>query len=246
MSFPSNACSERETAIIDLVKAGNCKYAWSTITSTYKEHQAEFYTFSDALKIPIDSIDVRANVSAQTQQKIADMLGHFLLTTKLADLIWLQRAFTLPPFPRQITSSTAAMIEHSKKIDDELARLLYTEGLICTTGKHWVIDNDTLSHAGKSCNYGWHFIGQSFQGIKGEICAGMMKDASGQYMRLIQGRGWAHDIHHVDYSQICVLVAQPCVVDGSPMNFDDVAKDKELSYLVNYGGVLKVIRQPGV
>ena len=185
MSFSGTACPEREQEILDIVKAGNCKYEWSTITSTYKNHQAEFYVFSDALKAPITfngtTSDVRVNVSAKTEQLIADALGCFLLTTKLADLIWLQRSITLPPFPRQITSSTDAMIEHSKKIDAELARLGNPTGLVCTNGKHWIIENDTLLHPGQSCNYGWHFVGQSFQGIKGEICVGMMRDNSGQY-----------------------------------------------------------------
>lgn len=249
MSFPSVGRPEREQAIIDLVKADQARFEWSVITSTHGNHTGEFYVFSDALKIPVDVDNrvqlVRANVSAATQQLIADHLGCYMLTAKLADLIWLQRQVTLPPFPRQITNTTDAMIKHSCQIDEALARL-GRSGLVCTTGKHWIIDNDTLAHPNAACNYGWHFVGQSFQGIRGEVCAGLMKDEKGTYMRLIQGRGWAHNIHHSDYSQVCVLVSRPCFVDGKAMNFDEVASDPELSYLVNYSGILRCLRQPGV
>lgn len=251
MNFPMTSCPEREQTIIDLVRANRAKFEWSIITSTHGNHSGEFYVFSDALMVPIEingsTEFIRVNVSSATQQSIADHLGCYLLTAKLADLIWLQRQVTLPPFPRTITSSTEAMIGHSKQIDDALVRLGNPSGLVCTNGKHWIIDNDTLlKRPNTACNYGWHFVGQSFQGIKGEICAGMMKDKSGVYMRIIQGRGWAHDCHHVDYSQVCVLVSRPCFVDGKAMNFDEVASDPELSYLVNYSGILRCLRQPGV
>lgn len=248
MSFPQNSCPEREQLIIDAVEAGQSKFGWSTVRTTYKQHNAEFYVFSDALKVPIETspgvvADVRVNVSAKTQQAIADILGCSLLTTKLADEAWLQRETTLTPFPRQITSSTAGMIEHSQRIDNELIKSNYIGGLVCTVGKHWVLDNDTLSHPGRACNYGWHFVGQSFQGIKGETCCGMMKDSTGQYQRLIQGRGWAHDPNHVDYSQVCVLVMRSCLVDGMYADIEQVAVDAELCGLLNYTGVLKVLRQ---
>lgn len=248
MIFPQNACPEREQEILNQVKAGNYKCSWSTLTAVHKQHTAEFYVFSDALIIPLEMEsgvikDVRVNVSAKTQQDIADLLGCSLLTTKLADMMWTQKNITLPPYPMSITSSTTGMIKHSNSIDTQLANLEYSMGLVCTVGKHWVLDNDTLLHSGKACNYGWHFEGRSFQGITGEICCGMMKDKSGQYVRLIQGRGWAHDPHHVDYSQICVLVMKSCLVDGSYMQIDQVASDPELSYLLNYSGILKVLRQ---
>ena len=245
MSFPQTESREREQAIIDLVKAGQAQYEYSTVNSKCEGHEAQFFVFSDSLKVPVNDKLVRVNVSAWGQQQIADVLGCYLLTAKLADLIWLQRNVTLLPFPRQITASTDAMIEHSEKIDAVLTSLGNPQGLLCTVGKHWILENDTLSHSGSSCNYGWHFAGPSFQGITGELCVGMMKDASGQYMRLIQGRGWAHDIDHADYSQVCVLVGKQCIVDGNVTTIDKVAQDAVLSCLMNYSGILKILRQPG-
>lgn len=246
LNLPPNATPAREQAILDLIDQGAHSIAWSVITSDHDGHHAEFWVFSDALKID----DVRVNVTAATEQKIADKLDCMLLTPKLADMIWAQRDVTLPPFPRGNTNgmaSTQAMIDHSAKIDAALAKLSEPYGLICTVGKHWVLDNALATKAvGTAMNYGWHFKGPSFQGSAFETTATMMKDENGQYVRLIQGRGTRHDMRHVDYSQICVLVSQECTVDGNTMRLSDVLSDPTLAPLANHGGVLKVLRQPGV
>ncbi len=217
-------------------------YTTSTVTSTYQGHTAVFYVFSDALKIE----GVRINVSANIEQQIADRLGCLLLTPKLADMIWEQRTVTLPPMPRPITSATSAMIDNSAKIDAALAAQGNPPGLVSTTGKHWVIDQSLASKPGKACNYGWHFAGSNFQGLLGEVAVSLIKDSSGQYLRLIQGRGWAHDMSHVDYSQICVLVQRNCTVDGQDCDLVDLLKDPVLSYLASNTGVMTIFRQPGV
>jgi len=242
LQLPENAGPDRENAILDYVSQGHYEASFSTVTSTYNEHTAEFQVFSDALKIE----GVRVNVTAETQQKIADMTGCLLLTPKLADLMWIQRTVKLNPHPRQITSSTAAMIEHSGKIDADLVSLGNPTGLLGTVGKHWVIDNDLLVKTGKAMNYGWHFEGASYQGIKGEAVASLAKGPNGQYLRLIQGRGTAHDMHHSDYSQVCVLVARSCRVDGEDMDLIALLSDPALAPLASHQGVLRVFRQPGV
>lgn len=246
MTFPE-AGAAREAYIIDQVRQGRFEVEFATITSDYNGHHAEFQVFADALKID----GVRVNVTAQTQQIIADMTGCMLLTPKLADLIWVQRQVTLPPMPRPITSATAAMIDQSKKIDAALAKLGNPKGLICTVGKHWVIDNDLSEtkliygvHAAE--NYGWHFEGSSYQGISGEQIASGFKDANGHVYRLIQGRGWAHNASEVDYSQNCICVAIMCKVDGQDMDIRDLLRDPNLAPLASHNGVMKFFRQPGV
>lgn len=241
--LPPNPTPERERVIRELVRDGDCEYAWSTITSSYKEHSAEFSVFSDALKI--DSI--RINVTAETAQILADTLGCLLLTPKLADLIWLQRDVTLPPFPQDPTdemSSTQAMVNHSESIDRALGELPSNSGLLSTVGKHWVIDNGLVGKpAGTAMNYGWHFEGSIFREEAFDTTASLIKDERGQLVRLIQGRGTRHSKIHVDYSQTCTLVHQTCKVDGVEMNLVDVLKNPELAPLANHSGVLKVLRQ---
>lgn len=242
LELPPNVGQDREQAIRDYVRNGTYEVNWAKVVSTHAGHTGEFWVFADALKIE----GVRVNVSAETEQIIADLLGCVLLTPKLADLIWMQRAVTLPPFPRPITATTQAMVEHSAKIDAALLKLDYKEGIVATVGKHWVLDNDLLVKTGRAMNYGWHFEGASFQGIKGEPVATLMKDDKGQYMRLIQGRGTAHDMHHADYSQICVLASRECIIDGQPMDILTLLQDPALAPMISHQGALKLTRQPGV
>ncbi len=243
LDLPPNPGPGRDEAILTYIREGRYTADLRPLTSNVNGHTAIFYVFCDALKVE----GVRVNVSAKLQQTIADMLGCSLLTPKVADLAWAQRTVTLPPFTRPITATTAAMIENSGKIDAALAKLNLTgRDLIQTVGKHWVIDNDLLTKTGRAENYGWHFEGSSFQGIKGEAVASLQKDKTGQYMRLIQGRGWAHDMEHVDYSQVCVLMSQMCEVDGKSLELRAVLTDPDLAPLASHQGVMKVFRQPGV
>lgn len=230
LQIQSNPGPDRESAILGYISDGRFQVEYSTIKSSHGEHEAEFQVFSDALKVE----GIRVNVSAETQQKIADMLGCLLLTPKLANLMWLQREVTLHPFPRPITATTEAMVEHSTKIDAALTKLGNPTGLIQTTGKHWVVDNEIP--AGKSMNYGWHFEGSNFQGIGGEVCATLSRDGHGQYIRLIQGRGTAHDMHHVDYClspEVRVLTANlqwvpisSLVIGDELVGFDESLRDQ--------------------
>ncbi len=244
LNLPAQAGPDRERAILDLIRQGAHEVSWALISSQHNGHEATFQVMGDALKIE----GVRVNVSAKTQQEIADLLGCLLLTPKLADLAWIQRDIHLPPFPRGNTngmSSTQAMLDHSTKIDKALAAGSQSVGLLGTVGKHWVIDNDLAVKKDRAMNYGWHFEGTSFQGIAGEPVASLQKDKTGQYLRLIQGRGTAHDMSHVDYSQICVLVNNECTLDGQPAKLSDILVDPELAGLASHQGVMKVLRQPG-
>jgi len=245
MSFPSNL-QEREQYILDQVQAGKYEIDWVPIKSMNDDDEVTLWVSADALKVE----GTRVNVMAETQQKIADVLGAKLLTAKIADLIWLQADLILPPFPRAITSSTEAMIEHSGKIDNAIEALggAAPGNLISTVGKHWLIDNKLAQKTvGTAMNYGWHFFGQSYQGINGEAVASLEKDPkTGMYYRLIQGRGTAHDMHHVDYSQTAMFVLRACHVNGEAAWLDDVMVDEKYAKLVNVEGVMTVLRQPGV
>lgn len=209
---------------------------FTAVTSDYQGHHGEFLVTTDALSIE----GVRISVSAALQQTIADRLGCLLLTAKLADLVWLQRGVTLLPQPQSITSSSPGMIKESRLIDAALSQAGPSASpLIQTVGKHWILDNDTLSHPGKACNYGWHFPGGSFAGSKwgAAVTPGL---------RLIQDRGWFHDINHKDYSQTCCLVHRSCKIDGATRDLAEVYGNPQLAPLVSHQGALSVLRQPGV
>lgn len=239
--FPAVHGQEREAKIIQCVRSGRAKYNFVKIKSEHNGHVAEFLVFEDALKVD----GVRVNVSAVTQQQIADLLCCVLPTAKLYDLMWHLAENKADPHPQPITSTTAAMIDHSKKIDLEVGN---APGLKSTVGKIWIIDNSLASKPGKACNYGWHFnTGTSFKGIAGNVNASLIKNPkTGQYWYMIQSRGWHHSAAHVDYSQVCVLVSKQCWVDGQEMDIMDVFSNPELAPLCVHDGVLKVTRQPNV
>jgi hypothetical protein len=243
-NFPPDNCAEREQMILDSVINGTATFGFTTITSEYNGHQATFYVFEDALKLE----GVRLNVSARNMQKIADLLYCILPTPRLYDLMWYQCPAKIEPQPRSITSSTAAMIDYSKVVDAELAKANCPDGVVKSTiGKIWVVDN-SMQGSQMACNYGWHFIkGNNYKGISGDVNQSFLKNPStGQYYYMIQSTGHAHDASHIDYSQICILVSRHCVVDGKDMDILDVLTDSLLSPLANNGGILKVLRQPGI
>lgn len=243
LDLPPNNGPDRDEAILAYIQAGDYTADLRPVTSKHNGKTATFYVFADALKIR----GVRVNASARLLQTIADMLGCLLLTPKIADLAWMQATVRLPPFPRPITSSTAGMLQHSADIDKALAKLnVPSTAFIQTVGKIWVSDNDLLTHSGRAENYGWHFQGPDFGGLKGEVNASLQKDKSGQYIRLIQGRGWAHDMTHTDYSQIMLLMSQTCEVDGQSMETGNLLLDPDLAPLGSHQGVMRVFRQPGV
>ena len=228
-------------AILAAVQSGDASHAWSLVTSTSGTHTATFRVFSDALKVN----GVRCGVSATLAQQIADVLSCRLLTPKLANLLWLQRTATVVPYPLTQTAADLAVMtkwaraERESALIDAAVAKIGGGGLVQTVGKHWVLDNDLLSHPGHAENYGWHFNGATFDGSAWE-------PAVTPPLRVIQGRGWAHDAKHVDYSQTCVLVWQTCVVDGHQTTLDAVLQSAELAPLASHQGALKLLRQPGV
>lgn len=242
-SGSSNAKTVDQNAILSAVKAGKAVYEFSGLTSEHNGHRAEFKVFSDALMID----GIRVAVCANTNQYIADALDCSPLTAKLADLIWLQRKTTLPPFPRgkiDDMASIQAMLDHSKRIDKALSNIPKPWGLICTVGKLWVLDNDLITKPGMAMNYGWHYGTEpSYQGVNGEVTASKAIE-NGKYVRLIQGRGTRHDAAHIDYSQVCVLISNKCIVDGVETRLDALLSNPELAPLANHSGVLRVLRQP--
>ena len=239
MTFPT-ALAARETYILDAVVAGDFEANWTTLVWTEKGHTVELDVLADALKVE----GCRVNVSARLSQQIADVTGAMLLTPKIADLIYDKAAFRVGPQPRPITSSTEAMLSHSRKVDAALLSIpnysAEQNPLVDTVGKYWCISNELRGTTTKALNYGWHFTGQSYQGIRGYRCD------SGLPYSVIQPSATAHNYVHADYSQIHRTVAEVCRVDGEQKLLRDVLTDPALCYLVSHEGPVAVLRQPGV
>lgn len=279
--LPPKCGQEREAAILAAIEAGELSTIfWAPVCSSLStpdgvEHSAMFLVTSDALMLKsvetkdgssdVVSENVRINVCAETQQKIADALCCSLLTAQLADLVYQQASLLVGPKTMSgpggdmsRMADTSWMIAHNGKINDSLPGMLklstasayMVDGLAAlsidlqdmmpltsTVGKHWIISEKLAQKPnGTACNYGWHFEGQTFAGSSFE--ERVLKTG-----RLIQGCGYKHNNKHTDYSQTVVLVQQKCLVDGGVTDLREVLRDPILAKLASHTGPMTYLRQ---
>jgi len=239
MQWPKNLldADSYQSMVLGAIAEERFEHVFVPISIQVGSHTGIFQVSQDALKID----GVRINMSATLQQHIADMLSAYLLTPKLLDQMWAQRGATLTPCTQPIATTAAAMIQHSACVDEKLAAAggAPPGSVVQTVGKTWVIANPLLDHAGKACNDGWHLEQPLGNGIPFDAAPTL----PGAHM--IQSPGYHHDASWIDYSQIAIFVHRDCIVDNQPTTFADVARSPELASLVNAGGVLRVLRQPG-
>lgn len=232
---------DREKFIFEQVLAGNFSAELVPLEYEVSGKKVKLQVMADALKIG----GVRVNVSAGLQQQLADVFDASLLTAQVADMMFINAKYRIEPSPEPISSTVKSMINHSQRVDKMIGT--YAGGIVAPSGKHWILDKKIeLAKPGSSCNYGWHFLGTSFKGIKGYPCASGPRMLNSKSVFVIQPNATAHDFRHSDYSQICQLVSQQCWIDGVEYRFSSLLQDPSLCNLVNHNGVLKNTRQPGV
>jgi hypothetical protein len=221
--------------VLGAISEGRFEHAFVPIAIEAEGHRAVFGVSADALKID----GVRVNASATLLQEIADLLGAFLLTPKLLDQMWAERAVTLLPCTQPFNMTSRGMIEHSACIDRELAAAggLPTGKIAQTVGKTWVLSNKLSDKV--AMNMGWH-LEKPIPGVPFDPAPTL------QGAHMIQAPGTRHDALHIDYSQVVLLVRKECLVDDEPSDFASVAQSATLSALVSPSGPLRVLRQPGV
>lgn len=241
MTFPEKV-KDREKYIYDRVVAGSFEAAWTDVNYSVAGKSIKLLVMDDALKMD----GVRVNVSAQLQQRIADAFDASLMTAMVADVVYVNAARRIDPAPMPISTSVSSMTKHSSNVDARIKALNIDAGLIADPGKHWILDKKLELTPNRACNYGWHFVGASYQGIKGSLAASKFNSLNSKQIRVIQPNATAHDALHSDYSQVCQLVSQTCWVDGAEKRFSELLVDPILSNLVSHQGPLKLTRQPGV
>jgi hypothetical protein len=237
-NFPEKI-AEREKYIFDQVLAGNFDAEWVPLEYSDGNRKIKFNVMKDALKID----GVRVNVSAELQQKLADVFNASLLTAHVADLMFVSAVHRIEPCPMMISSAVASMVKHSQMVDAKVG--FNATGLVASPGKHWILDKKLDWNTSKACNYGWHFIGNNYKGIKGHPVASKISRFNGSVVSVIQPNACAHDMKHSDYSQICQLVSQTCWIDDAEYKFSNVLQDPSKCDLATAGGPLLNVRQPG-
>jgi hypothetical protein len=238
-NFPEKI-ADREKYIYDQVVAGNFEAEWTPLEYSDGARTIKFNVMKDALKID----GVRVNVSAELQQKLADVFNASLLTSHIADLMFINAKHRVEPCPMTISSTVASMVKHSQMVDAKVGP--DSTGLVASPGKHWILDKKLDFNTSKACNYGWHFAGLNYKGIKGyPVASKQGKLSTGEKISVIQPNACAHDMRHSDYSQICQLVSQECWIDGQPHRLSNILQDPSKCDLATAGGPLIYVRQPG-
>jgi hypothetical protein len=236
-TLPANATAARERAVLEAVRARNIlPIEWWGLRSVFGGHALVMFVSCDALRVGTVADSVRINATARTAQQIADVLGCLLPTSHICDLVWEQAVVRLPPCigsagPDMLT--TARMLAHHTCVE---AKLAGRRGLVETVGKNWVISNQLAKHPGKAANYGW---------FDPKAPYGSRPGGHGPH-RLWQPLGLAHNLEHVDYSQIVRLVHRTCVLDGACRDLVDVLRDPQLAPLASDEGAVRQVRIPGV
>ena len=231
-ALPPHACPEREQLLLDAARAGALDpIAWAPVDCSRSGRRLVVYVTADALRLA----GVRITTTHVTAQHLADLLGGHLLTSRIADLAYEQALLRLAP---QIgghgldMSDTWRMVEHSAAVD--AAHLGFVPGdgeLVADVGKDWVNTPRLRAQPDRAANFGWHTFGAPLRSPGGA--------------HVYQSVGLAHNLAHVDYSQVVRLVRADCELDGEVRPLAEIALDPLLHALVSDEGPVE-LRHPGV
>lgn len=264
LGLPKGPTPSREQAIVDAVAGGFfVPPVWQLITYEKDGHTVSISGWADALAIGyVDPI--RVNVNHATAQRIADLLGLMLPTTRMSDAAFLAstRLFpqTMPADAKM--ASTERMIAHSDKC--ETAKQRAGASFVRDCGKDWVnserlmlpdgrpapVGKSTIGGANSalaSANFGWHWVAVPSAAEAFKRGNAPLKSPGG--MPVYQSVGLAHDRNHTDYSQTLTLYQKTCTIDGQGGLIEDFMRDPSKAYLlsdeVTKGQVCRVWRLPG-
>lgn len=219
--------SQREALILEEIQKGNVPdfaRQMKEIQVNHNGHTGSLRVMPDYLAIGSDQDFVRIPMDAQTAQKVADLTGTSLPTTKMVDDIYRQAETKLAPRPlppgAQMMSSDYYQ-RHNNLVEGQL-----TQHGQLTAGhkKDLVISNRLTQKPDRVAIYGWH-------------------QPNG---KPIQPLSTVHESSYADYSHGVRLVGGTMLVDGVERPVAEVLRDPELAGLISHEGVLANARVPGV
>jgi hypothetical protein len=220
---------EREDAFVQAVIDGDA-VPWPMVdvkvASPDGRHSGAFQISADYLSIGTTSDFIRIPLTPLSAQRICDILGFSLPTTKMVDLAWKQASVRLAPQPMgppydATMGSMARIAEHNARVETQRAG---RTGLVRGHKKDVVLTNQLAARPRQVAIYGWH-------------------QSNGTP---IQSLTLVHTNTYMDYSHGIALIGKTMVLDGGEVDIAEVLSDPELAPLLSDEGVLKVLRQPGV
>jgi hypothetical protein len=176
-----------QSAIVEAVAAGRAEFEWVELAPG-------LFVTRDAVRID----GVRVNVTAETAQKCADLLGASLTTPLLEDMIYEAADFRCSPVLMKPDGSWRQTLGHSVGLDRQIVAQGTRPRLVGAIGKSWVLSNglaDPNRH-GRAANYGYHSPSAKHRAVSGNT-------------NVWQPLGFAHNIFHTDYSQTLRLAKGP-------------------------------------
>lgn len=254
-SLPNQPGPAREKAIFNAIVGGfTPDLAWLPVVSTDDQgNSLTLYVTGDALAVGTNDDWVRVSVNHATAQNIADAWtaddgsGAYLLTSKISDLINAQGLQVAPTIesadPSVGTMHMAETWVMLKANDDVNTKLQGSKGLLSNVGKDWVNTPRLAQQPDRAANYGFYVPGAP-DGPQGSKGSGGWSHGPGQ-KAVWQNVGLAHDLGHVDYSQVVRMVSRWADLNGQTVDVADVAKDPSLAHLVSDEGPV-AMHHPGV
>lgn len=183
----------------------------------------------DHLCFGTDDDFVYGQVNIITAQKMADICGAMLPTSKLVDEIWKQASVKLPPRPwgppyDASMYSSARMTAQSRKLEQQRRAAGGPLGDL-TSGnfKDYILVQGLLTRPDRTCIYGWHQMnGIPIQGAQLD----------------------AHERTYVDYSQAPRFVDLQVTLEGERIEVAALLADPVRCHLVSTAGSSTVARLP--
>lgn len=250
-ALPKNI-GEREAIILDLVSKGEAEFNWTTVTTSLGENTAVIPVMSRAMAVHTPFGRLTVSVSFSTAQRIADMIGATMLTSRVSDIIYSQSDMKLPVLnqPSWVLDGSMArterMVEYSNIIDSKISSAGYSPRLVSNEGKHWVVTSrfflppdgtgkeateGIVGSRHNAANFGWYSKASGSRSPGGQ--------------KVIQSIGLAHDKAHVDYSQLAVFMGKTILLNGHTEDSERVARDPYLfGLLTDEGKPLPMLRHP--
>ncbi|MEZ6189496.1 MAG: peptidoglycan-binding protein [Planctomycetota bacterium] len=221
--------STREAALVSEVQRGNVPGFLRTlrpVTFAGGGHRVTLYVSPDYVSVGSDQDFVRVPMTPGAAQRIADLTGCVLPTTRIVDAIYRQAQVKLTPLtqtPDATMTTPRIFLEHDRRVRAQFASAGGQLGLLTAGHKKDVVNTARLvTRPTQVAIYGWHRpSGNPIQPLS-----------------LVHGRGYA------DYSHGVRLVHQSADVDGSPRRIADVLRDPALAPLISSEGVLRSARLP--
>jgi hypothetical protein len=191
-----------------------------------RRHRVTFWVTPDYLAVGSDSDYFLIPLSAQTAQRIADLVGGSLPTPRMVDATWGSADLRVEPIrlrPNEFMKTVRYFERHDNLVKAQRFLSDAPPGVLVAGHKLDVVITSTLSeHPGEIALYGWHRS-------TGQVIQPLFIGATDSLVT------FSHGVRLVDRSVL---------VDGARRDLWDVLSDPELAQILSDDGVIAQAHYP--